>query len=137
MPTFFLPACFSRFETSQNRLYLNPGEKFGMMRPEVTNFFNSTRQKTRPKYSSMKNLSTSIDFQKANVQVPIQPFTAAMELVEERGLKEKYAVLQNVEIPKIRFLFLNILVFCSSISQRGQLAPKQQFNSKRASRQTI
>lgn len=96
MPTFFLPACFSRFEITHNRLYLNASEKYGMLRPEVTNLFNANRQKTRPKHISMKNISVSIDFQKPNVQIPIQPLTYAMELVEERGLKEKYTILQRV-----------------------------------------
>ncbi|KAJ8945313.1 hypothetical protein NQ318_003613 [Aromia moschata] len=94
---FCIPPNFARFDSSQNKLYLNAGEKFGSnVRPEITKLIESNKPQKKSNRISTKQVSIFVNFQTPNVQIPDQPLSYTMELVKERNLEQMYKTVKKL-----------------------------------------
>ncbi|CAH0556532.1 unnamed protein product [Brassicogethes aeneus] len=94
---FFMPSVFSRFEySSQNKLFLNVGEKYEHhLRPEIAETVLNMTKKQRKTQQSIKQISIFIDFQNLNVNIPEKPLDYAMQLVKDKQLEEQYKIIKT------------------------------------------
>ncbi|KAJ8970319.1 hypothetical protein NQ317_017555 [Molorchus minor] len=95
-PKYFITSNFSRFDSSQNKLYLHAGEKFGSsIRPELAKFLENCKAK-KTKYIPTKQVSVFVNFQIPNVQVPDQPLSTTMDIITERDLQAEYKAVKKL-----------------------------------------
>lgn len=95
---FQFPQVFSRFDSANYSLYLNPGERFNMfstsIKPDALNVYDMKIQ--RKPHISAKKLSACIGILDPNVKIPEQPSKFILTVIEKRGITEFYNKVKKV-----------------------------------------
>lgn len=101
MPLFITPPFYTRFDTSKNKLYVNPQEKYDSIeRPGIKNVFasNQTRTKKNSNVISAFNRikqKTSIFLTFDDEEVPTEALNSSTELIKRRNYQRYLLAIQQ------------------------------------------